>query len=154
MKPSFALDLRFSVITLLHRTARGWTKVGEAALDAPDLAEAMAFMRSTALGLSPRGITTKLILPNAQILYTKVTAPVAEPWTRTRRIGAALEGLTPYRLDELAYDWCETASGVQVAVVAKETLEEAETFPGLGKGNDEADNAGVVSQEPVSNEAE
>ena len=128
MKPSFALDLRFSVLSLLHRTARGWTKVGEAALNTPDLAEALAFMRSTALGLSPRGITTKLILPNSQILYTKVMAPVAEPWTRTRRIGAALDGLTPYRLDELAYDWCETASGLQVAVVAKETLEEAETF--------------------------
>lgn len=128
MKPSFALDLRSSVIALLHRTSRGWTKVGDASLEAPDFGEALAFMRSTALGLSPRGITTKLILPNAQILYTKVTAPVAEPWTRTRRIGAALEGLTPYRLDELAYDWCETATGVQVAVVAKETLEEAETF--------------------------
>jgi type IV pilus biogenesis protein PilP len=128
MKPSFALDLRSNVVTLLHRTARGWTKVGEASLDAPDLAEAMAFMRSTALGLSPRGITTKLILPNEQILYTKVTAPVAEPWTRTRRIGAALEGLTPYRLDELSYDWCETGTGLQVAVLAKETLEEAETF--------------------------
>lgn len=128
MKPSFALDLRSNVITLLHRTARGWTKVGEASLDAPDLAEAMAFMRTTALGLSPRGIATKLIIPNAQILYTKVAAPVAEPWTRTRRIGAALEGLTPYRLDELAYDWCETGTGLQVAVLAKETLEEAETF--------------------------
>ena len=128
MKPSFALDLRTSTIALLHRTSRGWTKVGEAALEAPDFGEALAFMRSTALGVSPRGITTKLILPNVQILYTKVTAPVAEPWTRTRRIGTALEGLTPYRLDELAYDWCETATGVQVAVVAKQTLEEAETF--------------------------
>lgn len=128
MKPSFALDLRFSVIALLHRTAQGWSKVGEAALDAPDLVEALAFMRSTALGLSPRGIATKVILPNTQILYTSVTAPVAEPWARPERIAAALEGLTPYRLDELAYDWSEDDSGLKIAVLAKETLQEAETF--------------------------
>ena len=128
MKPSFALDLRFSAVTLLHRTALGWTKLGEVALDAPDLVETLAVMRATALGLSPRGITTKVILPNSQILYTTVTSPVAEPWTRTRRIGAALEGLTPYPLDELAFDWCEAEAGLQVAVLAKETLEEAETF--------------------------
>ena len=128
MKPSFALDLRFSVISLLHRTSRGWTKVGEVALDAPDLVEGLAFMRSTGLGLSPRGVTTKIILPHSQILYTTVIAPVAAPWARPRRIAAVLEGLTPYRLDELAYDWRETQTGLKVAVVAKETLEEAEAF--------------------------
>ena len=128
MKPSFALDLRSSVITLLHRTASGWTNVGEASLYASDLNETLALMRATALGLSPRGITTKVILPNTQILYTSLTPPKTEPWARPGLIAAALEGLTPYALDELAFDWCEGELGLQIAVVAKETLDQAETF--------------------------
>jgi len=128
MKPSFALDLRFSVIALLHRTARGWIKVGDAAIEAPDLVEVLAALRSTALGLSPQGITTKVILPNSQLLYTQLKATVAEPSARSRLIAQALDGLTPYRPDELAYDWCVSGSGLQLALVAKETLQEAETF--------------------------
>ncbi len=128
MKTSFALDLRFSVIALLHRTAQGWIKVGEAAMGAPDFVEALGVMRATALDLSPKGITTKVILPNAHILYTRVAAPAGAAASPRHLIDAALADLTPYRLDELAYDWCNSQSGLQVAVVAKETLEEAETF--------------------------
>lgn len=128
MKPSFALDLRDERVTLLHRTSRGWQEVGSTRFDAPDLAEALAYMRSTALGLSPRGISTKVVIPNDQILYTTVTAPGPDAAKRKRQVKAALDGLTPYALDEIVYDTQGTGPEVQVAVVAKITLAEAEAF--------------------------
>ena len=128
MKPSFALDFRDGVIALLHRTSRGWSQVGSTPVDAPDLADALSYLRSTALGLSPRGLTTKLVIPNEMILYTQVHAPGPEVAKRRRQIKAALEGLTPYKVDDLVFDWWGTGTEVQVAVVARETLAEAEAF--------------------------
>lgn len=128
MKPSFALNLSHEGIGLLHRTIRGWSVVGEIALDAPDLGGAMSFLRSTALGLETRGITTKLIVPASQVLYTTVTAPGPSAAKRRAQIAAALEGQTPYAVTDLVFDWSGTGSTVQVAVVARETLDEAEHF--------------------------
>ncbi|WP_415234354.1 hypothetical protein [Pseudorhodobacter sp.] len=128
MKPNFALNITDSAVSLLHRTARGWLEVGSAAFDAPDLEEALAYMRSTALGLSPAGITTKLILPPGQILYTEAEAPGPDKAAREAQIRAALAGRTPYDVEELVFDWWGTGPTVQVAVVARETLEEAEAF--------------------------
>ena len=128
MKPSFALDLRDEQVTLLHRTSRGWQEVGQTRFDAPDMAEALAYMRSTALGLSPRGISTKVILPNDQILFTQVAAPGPDSAKRKKQVRAGLEGLTPYALDDLIYDTHGSGPEVQVAAVARETLEQAEAF--------------------------
>ena len=128
MKPSFALDFRDGAIALLHRTSRGWQQVGVTALDAADLTEALSYLRSTALGLSPRGLATKLVIPNEQILYTQVYAPGPEVAKRRRQIKAALEGLTPYKTDDLVFDWWGRGPEVHVAVVARETLAEAEAF--------------------------
>ncbi|MEO6300334.1 MAG: hypothetical protein ABIV25_15710 [Paracoccaceae bacterium] len=128
MKPSFALDFRDGVVALLHRTSRGWNQVGATPLDAPDLAEALNYLRATALGLSPRGLTTKLVLPSDQVLYTQVYAPGPEVAKRRRQVKAAIEGLTPYAIDDLVFDWWGTGPEVQVAIIAKETLAEAEAF--------------------------
>ena len=128
MKPSFALDFRDGVIALLHRTSRGWQQVGTTPLDAPDLTEALNYLRATALGLSPRGLTTKLVIPNDQVMYTQVYAPGPEAAKRRRQVRAAIDGLTPYALDDVVFDWWGTGPEVQVAIVAKETLAEAEAF--------------------------
>ena len=128
MKPSFALDFRDGLVTLLHRTSRGWSIVGSTAFGAPDFDEALGYLRATALGLSPRGITTKLVIPNEQILYKQVHAPGPEPAKRKRQIKAALEGLTPYPVEDLVYDWWGTGPELQVAIIARETLAEAEAF--------------------------
>jgi len=128
MKPTFALDFRNDAIGLLHRTPRGWQSVGDAALDTPDLTEALGYLRSTALGLAPRGVTTKLVIPNSQILYTTVIAPGPDAGRRRRQIAKALEGRTPYEVDDLVFDWSGTGPEVQVAVIARETLAEAEGF--------------------------
>ena len=98
MKPSFALNLTEDGITLLHRTPRGWMDVGNVAFDNPDLGAALDYLRSTALGLSPTDLTTKLIIPESQILYLQVEAVGPDDASRRSQIEAALEGRTPYAL--------------------------------------------------------
>jgi hypothetical protein len=128
MKPTFALDLTRETIGLLHRTPKGWLSIGETAFEAPDLAEALDYMRKTALGLSPMGVATKLILPNSQILYTDVHAPGPTREDKRRQIATALEGRTPYDVEDLVFDWSGKGATVKVAVIAKKTLAEAEAF--------------------------
>lgn len=128
MKPAFALDFRDNAISLLHRSGTGWHLVGGVSLEEPDLPGALGYLRATALGLSPRGIATKLILPNDQILYLTLSAPGPDDASRRAQIRAGLEGRTPYEVDDLAFDWSGKGDEVQVAVVARETLIEAEAF--------------------------
>ncbi len=129
MKPGFALNLSPDGISLLHRAPDGWERVGDVPLDDPKLGETLGALRKTALGLEPQGLTTKLIIPNAQILYADIAAPGPDSASRRRQIRAALDGMTPYSVDELVFDWSPLDEGrVRVAVVARETLEEAEEF--------------------------
>ena len=122
MKPSFALNFADDAIEVLHRTSRGWMEVGRVALDDPDIGASLAYLRGSALGLEPRGLTTKLVIPNSQIRY--MTLPAAGPDAASRRaqIRRELEGKTPYEVDELVFDWWGKGPSVQVAVVARETL--------------------------------
>ena len=115
MKPAFALDFRDNAIALLHRTGNGWHQVGSVPIDEPDLPAALSYLRATALGLSPRGIATKLVIPNEQILYTTVSAPASDPEERAAQIRAALAGRTPYEVDELVFDWSGRGDEVQAA---------------------------------------
>ncbi|GHC66946.1 hypothetical protein [Neogemmobacter tilapiae] len=128
MKPNFALNLTHERIELLHRNGRRWIEVGVASLDSPDLGEELATLRRTALGLSPSGFATKLILPESQILYDEVEAPGPGRELQQDQIRAALAGRTPYEVDELVFDWSGEGPMVKVAVVARETLDEAEQF--------------------------
>lgn len=128
MKPSFALTLSHESIGLLHRTAQGWVPVGTVATDDPDLTGALEYLRRTALGLEPQGFATKLVIPNSEILYDTIFAPGPKAAIRRAQIAAALEGRTPYAVDELVFDWSGTGDMVQVAVVAREFLAEAESF--------------------------
>ncbi|WP_395542007.1 hypothetical protein [Neotabrizicola sp. sgz301269] len=128
MKPNFALNLSDTGIALLHRTAKGWALVGETPFDAPDLAEALDYLRKTALDLEPGGISTKLVIPNSQILYAEIAAPGPSEQERRDQILAELEGRTPYKGDEIAFDFSGRGKVVKVAAVARETLAEAEAF--------------------------
>lgn len=128
MKPAFALDFRNDAVSLLHRTTGGWHQVGRVAFDDPDMPAALGYLRSTALGLSPRGVATKLILPDDQILVTTLDAPGPDEASRMAQIRAGLEGRTPYQVDELIFDWEAVGGEVRVAVIARETLAEAEAF--------------------------
>lgn len=124
MKPNFALLLSFDGLRLLHRVSTGWHLVGEVALDSPDLAKALAMLRRTAIDLDPRGLRTKLLIPNEQIRY------MALDTTRASEddIVAALDGATPYAVKDLVYDYARGGGRTYIAAVARETLEEAEAF--------------------------
>lgn len=128
MRPNFALNFTDTAVELLHRTARGWLRIGEAALDAPDLDARMKSLRAIALGLAPAGFVTKLVIPNALILYTELALSGDDDTERRARMGAVLAKKTPYAADELAFDWAGAGPVVQVAAVARTTLQEAEEF--------------------------
>lgn len=128
MKPNFALDLSPDGIRLFHRGTPDWRLVGEARLQEAALADQIGWLRATALALAPEGISTKLILPASEVLYVEIPAPGPDAASRRRQIRAALAGMTPYAVEDLAFDWSGEGPVVQVAVVARETLEEAEAF--------------------------
>ncbi|MFC3615905.1 hypothetical protein ACFORG_19305 [Lutimaribacter marinistellae] len=127
MKPAFALSLSFEGISLLHRAAGGWRRVGDVALDTADLAGALSGLREKALRLEPQ-VTSKLVIPNEQIKYLTVETGSLDDPARIAAVEAALEGATPYALADLAYDMSPEGDVTHVAAVARETLDEAEAF--------------------------
>lgn len=128
MKPNFALSLSFDGITLLHRAGGGWRRVGSVPLDAADLAGELADLRGRAEALDPAGVRCKLLIPNDQIRYMTIrTGRVSESERREAAAGA-LDGATPYALDELAFDVSADGEFTHIAAVARETLDEAESF--------------------------
>lgn len=132
MKPGFALLLSHDGLTLSHRTSEGWLRIGEVSLDAPDVAGALAELRVQAVeiakarNLAP--LRTKLVLPNSEVLYHTVSVEGVTSPDYDGAIRDSLDGRTPYALDELCYDYVVSGSEAQVAVVARETLAEAEAF--------------------------
>ncbi len=128
MKPNFALNLSHEGISLLHRAKTGWLRVGDVGLDAPDLDAQLNLLRKTAADLETGGLTTKLVIPNSQILYTEIDAPGPDTAARISQIRDGLVGLTPYDVAELVFDWRMAGKRAKVAVVARDTLSEAETF--------------------------
>jgi len=135
MKPNFALDLSHEGINLLHRGKAGWTLVGSVALDDPDMGARLDDLRRSAAMLESGGFTTKLIIPNSQILYTTVDAAGPDDIAREVQIRAALDGLTPYAVGDLVFDWRAEGDRARVAVLARETMDEAEAFASEYKFN-------------------
>lgn len=129
MKPNFALSLSFEGIGLLHRAgSAGWHLVGEVAIDTVDLTAELAALRSKARQLDPTGLACKLIIPDEQIKYLDVPASGAPDGDYDLAAIEALEGATPYHIDDLVYDWSVAEGRLYIAAVASETLDEAEAF--------------------------
>lgn len=128
MKPRFALTFPEDGIALLHRTKGGWSTVGEVRLDDPDIEETLKMLRGTASGLESGGVRSQLVIPDSQILYTSLPIGAGADDTWEAEIRAGLDGLTPYEVDELVFDWEPDGETARVAAVARETLEEAEAF--------------------------
>ncbi len=131
MTTNFALSLSFEGIQLLHRVTGGWRLVGEADVQADDLDAVLADLRKKALALEPGGLRTKLVIPLDQIKYMALDTTQ----TTDEDIHHAVDGATPYNLDELVID-CERRGGrTHIAAVARETLQEAEGFARAHKFN-------------------
>lgn len=128
MKPNFALNLGHDGITLLHRSQGGWHTAGKVSLEDPEFNQKMGYLQQTAAALENGGVTTKLVIPNSQILFKTIDATGPDGPERHSQIRTALDGTTPYDIDDLAYDWCDQGGAISVVAVARETLAEAEAF--------------------------
>ena len=128
MKSAFALSLSQDGIALLHRKGPDWETVGTVNPEGEGLDAAMAALRDAADALEPEGYTTKLVLPGSQILFTEIDAPGPDRAARRTQIARALEGRTPYGVADLVFDWSGSGRMVKTAVVARVTLDEAESF--------------------------
>jgi len=108
----------------MHRVHGGWHSVGQMALDDADVTGALAQLRAVAQTLEPGGVTTKILIPNDQIKYIALDTTRADD----ADVRAALDGATPYSVDELAYDFAKGGGRTYIAAVARETLIEAQEF--------------------------
>ena len=131
MKPDFALLLSFDGIALLRRadgdTEGRWYKLGDVAPETENLPKALADLRNSALAEGGDPAEVKLVLPTEQVRFLDIparsvgTSPVAS-------VESALDGATPYAIDDLVYDYEAGDGKLHIAAVARETLEEAESF--------------------------
>ncbi|MCH8465974.1 MAG: hypothetical protein LAT78_05300, partial [Roseinatronobacter sp.] len=128
MTPNFALGLTDDGITLWYKDTAGWLRVGAVAVDSPALDTEMSGLAKIAAALAPKGVATKLVIPDAQILFTSLQLPPLPTPEKERAIRAALVGRTPYPVEDLVFDWCDTAAQTHIAVTARETVIEAEDF--------------------------
>ena len=124
MPTNFALSLSFEGIELLHRVSRGWKRVGTAQVENENLDATLADLRAKALKIAPSGMLTKLIIPMDQIKYIAIDSTQ----TNLDDIHAALNGATPYDLNDLVIDYERSGGRTHIAAVARETLQEAESF--------------------------
>ncbi len=130
MSERWGFDLSMSAVRLMRRQGENWAEVAVEKIEGADI-------ESRLQGLADRvapETSVDVFLPRDQILYDDVKLNSAE--SAREDIHIAMEGRTPYALDELAIDWelidSETA---RVAAIAKETLDEARDFA-AGRGLD------------------
>ncbi len=130
MTVEFALFLSPEGIALAHRQPAGhWALIDEAPLDGDDLDAGMAALKSAATARGGAEAPVLLVLPDDQVLYTSFMAPTDDVAQVEARITEGLDGMTPYPVSDLSYDWRPIEEDrVKVAVVAKETLGEATEF--------------------------
>ncbi|MFY0623735.1 MAG: hypothetical protein JXQ89_18795 [Pelagimonas sp.] len=128
MVPNFALLLSFDGIGLLRQTPRGWAKLADVPLDSADLTGDVNALRQQAQTLDPTGAQVALIIPNEQIRYLDIADPSGRPRLKDRAVREALDGATPYDVEDLVYDHVAIGRQRMIAAVARETLDEAEGF--------------------------
>ena len=119
----WGFDLDMSAVRLMRHEGDQWQEVARENIDGPDIEDRLIAM----VGKVRKGTAVHLFLPREQILYTDVK--ISSEKAARREIEAAMDGLTPYALDELEIDWVVTAPDTaRVAAIAKETLGEAAAF--------------------------
>ncbi|MDT1061755.1 hypothetical protein RM190_07785 [Paracoccus sp. CPCC 101403] len=110
-----------------HERKPAWRHLGSVDFDEPDFHDMLTELRTMATGEGaevPLAVT--LVIPDDQILYTTLT--IAPSGDRERAVAKSLDGLTPYPIDELSFDWEGEGDSVRVAAVARQTLREALEF--------------------------
>ncbi|SFS14772.1 hypothetical protein [Yoonia litorea] len=124
MTANFALSLSIEGIDLLHRAPDGWRAIGHVDISSEELDNDLANLRAKAAAVAPDGFATKLIIPADQIKFLTLDRAEASQ----AEVHAAVEGTTPYSLFDLVIDHWLAGDQTHIAAVARETLEEAESF--------------------------
>ncbi|WP_372800932.1 hypothetical protein [Paracoccus seriniphilus] len=127
--PEFAMSFTQEAVLLERREGLDWRLLGQVRFAGREMTDRLNALRRSAGDIS--GLSeTVLVIPDDQILYTTLTVPVGADTAAA--VGRALEAVTPYRAEDLAFDWCPSENGdietLRVAAVARRTLEEAEEF--------------------------
>lgn len=123
MDTRWGLDLDMSAVRLMRRNGEDWVEERVEKIDSPDIEQRLEKLVAPIMDDGP----VTLFLPRDQILYTRVELNAAEDGQP--QIERALDGRTPYGLDELSFDWEEVGpNSVQVAAIARDTLDEAAAF--------------------------
>lgn len=128
----FALSFTADAVHLLRRdpeaAGRPWQSLGSADFASASFRADLAALRARAADpdLQGQDLPVVLLIPQDQILYTSLSVPLGPE--RDAAVGQALDGLTPYEIEELAFDWTDEGADVRVAAVARQTLVEARDF--------------------------
>ncbi|WP_308916452.1 hypothetical protein [Jannaschia sp. LMIT008] len=126
MTPRLALDLSSDGIAVLLRAPDdGWWRVGTVRLDDPKFDATLERLRDIAVGRADGTADAYVVLPDDQLLFTTLDRDDRKPDDTIRQ---HLQGRTPYAVEDLAFDHVRRGDRLQVAVVARETLAEAESF--------------------------
>lgn len=125
MASDYALILSYSGIQLVERPGGSmWYALGSVPLDAADLKSDMAALRNLIAADADQDAVVRLVLPNEQIRYMQLPRDAGS----VDGVRAALDGATPYALEDLEFDFEIDAAGTHVAATARETLNEAAQF--------------------------
>ncbi|MRX50254.1 hypothetical protein GI374_07300 [Paracoccus sp. S-4012] len=123
-RPRHALAFDLDAVHLMEDEEGAWVWRGAARYDAPDLQRRLDTLRR---GLEGPSDEVALLIPEDQVLFTNLTVDPAKP--RREAVARALEGVTPYPVAELAFDWVDDAPDrVRVATVWRGSLREYTDF--------------------------
>ncbi|MDB6177030.1 hypothetical protein PAF17_05855 [Paracoccus sp. Z330] len=127
--PEFAMSFTHEAVLLERREGLDWRLLGQVRFAGREMTDTLNALRDESGDISGHPDTV-LVIPDDQILYTTLTVPVGADTLAA--VSQALEAATPYKANELAFDWCPSETGdieiLRVAAVARRTLEEAEDF--------------------------
>ena len=119
----WGFDLDMAAVRLMRREAGHWREVAVEKIDSADIEDRLQAMADQI----DEGAAVDVFLPRDQILYTDIDVSSEE--AAQAEIERAIEGMTPYTLDEVAIDWEMSGTGkARVAAIARETLDEAFAF--------------------------
>ncbi|NNE86497.1 MAG: hypothetical protein HKN27_00345 [Silicimonas sp.] len=123
MSYRWGFDLDMAAVRLMRREAGRWREVAVEKIDSHDIEDRLQAMAEQI----DEGAPVDVFLPKDQILYTDLD--VTSEDNAQAEIERAVEGMTPYTLDEVAIDWEMVGPGkARVAAIARETLDEAFAF--------------------------
>ncbi|MEM8555655.1 MAG: hypothetical protein AAGF71_12630 [Pseudomonadota bacterium] len=111
----------------------GWARLGRTTFATRNVGTQMAVLRRIAQAhTADKDLKAVLVVPTEQALW-KTLRPAQLPKdlsTTNRVIRADLDGATPYDFDDLRYEFRLDGDALHLAVLAIETMQEAERFAG------------------------